>query len=77
MRAALLAVPELARRALAEQLQARDTFSSPDLVKQFLQLNLSARRHEAFAVMFLDAQNRMIEMEVMFRGDIDADFRLS
>lgn len=66
----LLAVLELARRAVGEQLSAREVFSSPDAVKQFLQLHLARVPHEVFAVMFLDAQNRLIELEVMFRGTL-------
>lgn len=69
-RAELLAVLELARRALGQQLRTREVFSSPDAVKQFLQLHLAHSVHEVFAVMFLDAQNRLLEMEVMFRGTL-------
>ncbi|HZY17569.1 MAG TPA: DNA repair protein RadC [Ramlibacter sp.] len=69
-RAELLAVLELARRAMAQQLRAREVFSSPDAVKQFLQLHLARCPHEEFAVLFLDAQNRLIELEVMFRGTL-------
>lgn len=69
-RAELVAVLELARRAVGEQLSAREVFGSPDAVKQFLQLHLARVPHEVFAVMFLDAQNRLIEMEVMFRGTL-------
>ncbi|WP_332816260.1 RadC family protein [Ramlibacter sp.] len=69
-RAELVAVLELARRAMAQQLRAREAFSSPDAVKHYLQLHLARQPHEVFAVMFLDAQNRLIEMEVMFRGTL-------
>lgn len=69
-KAELLAVLELARRAVGEQLKAREVFSSPDAVKHFLQMHLARAPHEVFAVMFLDAQNRLIEMEVMFRGTL-------
>jgi DNA repair protein RadC len=69
-RAELLAVLELARRALAQQLRTRAVFSSPDGVKDYLQLHLAHHAHEVFAVMFLDAQNRLIELEVMFRGTL-------
>ena len=68
--AQLLAVLELARRALAQQLRSREVFGSPDAVKQYLQLHLGALPHESFAVMFLDAQNRLVEMEVLFRGTL-------
>jgi DNA repair protein RadC len=69
-RAELAAVLELARRAMAQQLRAREVFSSPDAVKHYLQLHLAREPHEQFAVMFLDAQNRLIELEVMFRGTL-------
>ena len=41
-RAELLAVLELARRALAQQLQERTVFATPDAVKHYLQLQLAA-----------------------------------
>jgi DNA repair protein RadC len=69
-RAALAAVLELARRSILQQLQAREVFSSPGAVKSYLQLHLSHQLHEAFAVLFLDAQNRLIATEVMFRGTL-------
>ena len=56
-RAELMAVLELARRALAEQLKERAAFDSAAAVKDYLQLHLAARPHEVFAVLFLDAQH--------------------
>jgi len=69
-RAELAAVLELARRALAQQLREREVFSSPGAVKQYLQLRLAARPHEVFAVLFLDAQNRLLALEELFRGTL-------
>ena len=69
-RAELIAVLELARRALAEQLKEREVFGSPQAVKNYLQLQLAHRRHEVFAALFLDAQNRLIAMEELFRGTL-------
>jgi DNA repair protein RadC len=69
-RALLLAVLELARRALAQQLRQRSVFASPGAVKEYLQLHLAARSHEVFAVIFLDVQNRLLAMEEMFRGTL-------
>jgi DNA repair protein RadC len=69
-RSELLAVLELARRAMAEQLREREVFGSPDAVKNFLQLHLARRPHEVFAGLFLDAQNRLIAMEELFRGTL-------
>jgi DNA repair protein RadC len=69
-RAQLLAVLELARRALAQRLRERTVFDSPQAVTQYLQLQLAAKPHEVFAVLFLDHQHRLIAMEEMFRGTL-------
>jgi DNA repair protein RadC len=69
-RAELVAVMELARRAIGQQLREREVFGSPDAVKNYLQLHLAQRAHEVFAALFLDAQNRLIAMEELFRGTL-------
>ena len=69
-RALIAAVMELARRSLAQELQARPVFDSPQRVKDYLQLHLAHLPHEVFAVLFLDAQNRLIRLEEMFRGTL-------
>jgi DNA repair protein RadC len=69
-RAEIAAVLELARRALAQELAERPVFDAPAKVKDYLRLQLAARPHEVFAVMFLDAQNRLIGFEEMFRGTL-------
>ncbi|MDP2742014.1 MAG: DNA repair protein RadC [Hydrogenophaga sp.] len=69
-RAEVVAVLELARRALAQELQARPLFDSPKAVRNYLQLQLGARTHEVFAVLFLDSQNRLIALEELFRGTL-------
>jgi DNA repair protein RadC len=69
-RAELIAVLELARRAMAERLKERTVFDSPDSVKQYLQMHIGARPYEVFAVLFLDAQHRLIVLEELFRGTL-------
>jgi DNA repair protein RadC len=69
-RAEVVAVLELARRALAQELQVKPLFDSPRAVRDYLQLQLGARVHEVFAVLFLDSQNRLIAMEELFRGTL-------
>jgi DNA repair protein RadC len=69
-RAELAAVLELARRSLAQELQKRTLFDSPARVKNYLRLNIGSRPHEVFAVLFLDAQHRLIRLEEMFRGTL-------
>jgi DNA repair protein RadC len=68
--AELLAVFELARRALSQRLKEREAFHTPGAVKQYLQLQLAHKNHEVFAVLFLDSQNRMLAMEELFRGTL-------
>lgn len=70
-RAELFAVLELARRAMAQRLKSRTVFSSPESVKQYLQLHIGRRAHEVFAVLFLDVQNRLLAMEELFRGTLN------
>jgi DNA repair protein RadC len=69
-RAELLAVMEMARRALAQQLAAAPVFDSPARVKDYLALNLAGRPHEVFSVLFLDAQHRLLQLEELFRGTL-------
>ncbi|MHB1249400.1 MAG: UPF0758 domain-containing protein, partial [Polaromonas sp.] len=67
-RAELVAVLELARRALAEELKETTLFATPQAVRDYLQLQLGSRPHEIFAVLFLDSQHRLIVLEELFRG---------
>ena len=69
-RAELVAVLELARRALAEQLKARAVLGSATAVKDYVQLHLASRPHEVFAVLFLDSQHRLLALEELFRGTL-------
>ncbi len=69
-RAELTAVLELARRSLARQLAERPVFESPREVKDHARLRLAHLGHEVFAVMFLDAQHRLLRWEEMFRGTL-------
>ncbi|MES2385386.1 MAG: DNA repair protein RadC [Pseudomonadota bacterium] len=69
-RAELVAVLELARRALAQELQDKPLFATPQAVRDYLQLQLGSRPHEIFAVLFLDSQHRLIALEELFRGTL-------
>lgn len=69
-RSELIAVLELARRAMGEKLKARTVFDSPEAVKSYLQLHIGSRPCEVFAVVFLDVQHRLIALEEMFRGTL-------
>jgi DNA repair protein RadC len=69
-RAEIVAVLELARRALAAQLKEQPLFATPQAVRDYLQLQLGSRPHEIFAVLFLDSQHRLIALEELFRGTL-------
>ena len=69
-RAEMSAVLELARRSLAQELMQRPVFDSPARVKEYLRLQIGSRDHEVFVVLFLDAQNRLIRLEELFRGTL-------
>jgi DNA repair protein RadC len=69
-RAEIGAVLEIARRSLAQELQAQPVFDAPERVKAFVRLQLDGLPYEMFAVLFLDAQHRLIRLEEMFRGTL-------
>ena len=66
----LRAAKEIVRRSLLEALRHRDALSSPARVRDYLRITLAGRDYEVFMVLFLDAQNRVIECEEMFRGTL-------
>ena len=68
--AQLQAAFELARRALAESIAAGDALSSPGAVRDYLRLSLGNLGHEVFVAVLLDAQNRIIAQEELFRGTL-------
>ena len=68
--AQLKAAAELGRRALAETARQADALSSPTAVRDYLRLLLAERQHEVFVAVFLDAQNRVIATDELFRGTL-------
>ena len=69
-RAELAAVLELSRRVLSQQLKAAPVFDAPQKVKDYVALQLRALTHEVFAVLYLDSQHRLIEMQQLFQGSL-------
>lgn len=68
--AQLQAVIEMARRALHEKIAERDALASPQAVRDYLRLRLQGLPHEVFLALFLDAQNRILASEELFRGTL-------
>jgi DNA repair protein RadC len=68
--AQLVAVLELARRSLREDLKAGSALTTPGAVRDYLRLALGGRPHEVFVCVFLDAQHRVIDATELFRGSL-------
>jgi len=66
----LQAVLEMSRRALAEEMKQGNAFASPGAVRDYLRLHLAGLAHEVFFALWLDAQNRLIASEELFRGTL-------
>lgn len=48
------------------------SFSRPDTVRDYLDIQLAQREREVFCVLFLDTQHQLIACEELFQGTIDA-----
>ena len=59
-----------ALQLLALEVREADALVTPDAVRDYLRLLLASRPHEVFVVVFLDAHNRVIATEEMFRGTL-------
>lgn len=70
--AQLQAVMEMARRHFKESLQRGDALTSPEITRAYLSAQLRGYSYEVFACLFLDNQNRVIQLNELFRGTIDA-----
>ena len=66
----LAATLEFARRALQDSMQDRDLLGSPSAVRDWLRLKLGGLPHEVFGALWLDARNRLIAWDELFRGTL-------
>jgi DNA repair protein RadC len=69
-KAILLAVFEMARRALAEKAREQPLIDSSAAVEDYVRLLIGTRPHEVFLCLFLDARHRLIDSEECSRGSI-------
>lgn len=65
--AAILRALAILERRLREPGEA---LGSPGQVRAFLMMRIAELEHEVFAALFLDAQNRLIEYQELFRGTL-------
>lgn len=68
--AQLLAVVEMARRALAEKIRERPLIDSPGAVEDYLRLLIGTRPYEVFMCLYMDARHRLIRSEESSRGSL-------
>ena len=61
---------ELVKRWLAEELERRTPFTTPDAVKDYLKLHFAGREYESFVVLYMDAQHGLLAAEELFRGTL-------
>lgn len=59
-----------ALRVLDKRMRIGSVLNSPTAVRDYLKLLLGGREHEVFVVLHLDAQNRVLETEELFRGTL-------
>jgi DNA repair protein RadC len=68
--AVLLAVIEMARRALAEQAREQPLVDSTSAVQDYVRLLIGTRPYEVFVCLYLDARHRLIDTEETSRGSL-------
>jgi len=61
---------ELVKRWLGEHLKQGNALNSPSSVREYLRIHFAGREYESFVTLFLDAQNRLIATEELFRGTL-------
>lgn len=59
-----------AKEILATRMTHGETLGAPGAVRDYLRLLLHNREHEVFVVVLLDAQNRVLASEELFRGTL-------
>ena len=70
LRRRLSVARELLLRDASADLTGRDVVNSPSAARDYLRLHFATLTHEVFIIVFLDAQNRVIACEEMFRGTL-------
>jgi DNA repair protein RadC len=68
--AQMLAIVEMVRRALHEELEHRSLLDSPQAVDDYLRLKIGGLSHEVFYCLYLDARHRLIQAEEVARGSL-------
>jgi len=59
-----------AKNILYKAMKSGPIFTSPQVVKEYLQLQIGHLEKEVFGVLYLDAQNRLIDFQIEFNGTL-------
>jgi DNA repair protein RadC len=70
-RAELIAVLELARRSLDQNLREKPLLNTAKATGDYIRLHLGHLPYEVFSILFLDGRNCLLGMEEMFRGTVN------
>lgn len=65
-------IPAVSRRYLETKVVKSDALNNAAALFDFLQHAMAARDRECFKVLFLDAKNRVIDVETLFEGTLTA-----
>ncbi len=68
--AELMAVVEISRRALQEQMAQKPILDVPATLLDFVRLKIGSKPYESFMVLFVDATQKLLAAEEMFRGSL-------
>ncbi len=69
--ALLLAIPEIIKRQLREDMIGKHAIKDPESVMQYLIATLRDQKKECFKVLFLDRGNRILDEADLFHGTVD------
>ena len=66
----IAAAQELVTRVLKAEIKRTSVLASPQAARDYVRLLLIGKEYEVFMALFLDAQNRVIDSEELFRGTL-------
>ena len=61
---------ELIKRWLHEEIKRECVLTAPAAVRDYLRIHFAGQEYESFVALWLDAQNRLIASEELFRGTL-------
>lgn len=64
----IAAAIELSKRISLEVLSEKDVVTGPEILIEWLKMNIGKEKQECFVVIFLDIKNQMIGHEILYRG---------